>query len=1045
MSTQNYRIQVKPDYAPVQVTGATFYDFIGSGCTAISDVAAGNQHTITINTPCFSGVTQLQFDSYTGATEVRLQGIEDDIVYLSGQTDNKLDTTIFSDYTGDTEITLSGLTWAGIVLQGQVNGLEGAFETYTGVTAPAQFAAKAHLHTGVYSPTGHTHTGVYAPVVHTHPYSGLTGLPTLFSGDYDDLTNKPDLSVYQPVSGMSIYLTGVTWNDVTDKPDLTLQSDFTGHTSDTSIHYPMSGISITESQISDFGDYTTTGTTQALSDAFDSHTGNTVIHFSGHTFTASGITQISQVGDNVNIYVPADSITGVTWGSITGTLSGQTDLQLALNSKLESSVYQGDMLIIGGEIDGLISGLTTHTGDTTIHFTIAEITGFTTTSDFTGHTSDTSIHYAQSAITITESQVTDLPTDLSYLQDQIDDLSQLQTSDRIYIFEHTDSDIPTYETLSIVLTQLSAVTETVALTLAGGETLIDSYATEALGVTGISSGVWTVSFHAYVNSLLSGRITNMRFKAYRRDTGGTETLLGTSTDILINSTTIKAFQLSMGMPAFTGWTLQDRLVVKVYGQSNNTTTLYWTYNSSEYSAFLQVPIYGITTLPWSSVTSKPAWIEADSAAEFATGHTHSQYLTGYTVTAGDVTGITASLYVPILNTGTTYNTDISRAANGGLVIQTKKNTTPTSVVKSTMTSASYLIGLYNSGGTTQFGSYQFLNNNWGFFSWYDAATSTEYFYAATKDYGLLANSKIDYDDESIGWGQTLAQIEATFGDRSLINKHYADTRYSQTGHTHSQYLTGYTVTAGDVTGITASLYAPIVHTHAYSAITDTPDLSVYQPVSGMSVYLTGVTWNIITGDISGSTALQNALNLKLDNSAYQGDMLIIGGEIDGLISGLTTHTGDTTIHFLMSAITGFTTTSDFTGHTGNTAIHFEMNDITGFTSTDDFNTYTGTTAPAQFVAKTATIVTLTASTILNSTYASKIVEVNSTGATTITLYSGATTGTRIDIVNVNTGDVTIAAQGTLQSDGTKLATQYTGASVYARGTSTWLAVGKLTT
>ena len=93
-------------------------------------------------------------------------------------------------------------------------------------------------------------------------------MPSLFSGDYDDLTNKPDLSVYQPVSGMTAYLTGVTWNDVTNKPDLTLQSDFTGHTSDLTIHYPQSGITITESQISDLQAY-------ALQSAINTYTGTT--------------------------------------------------------------------------------------------------------------------------------------------------------------------------------------------------------------------------------------------------------------------------------------------------------------------------------------------------------------------------------------------------------------------------------------------------------------------------------------------------------------------------------------------------------------------------------------------------------------------------------------------------------------------------------------------------------------------------------------------------------------------------------------------------
>lgn len=176
--------------------------------------------------------------------------------------------------------------------------LQTAIDTYTGTTAPLTFANITNFnnHTGdttihfkqsgititesqvtnlvtdlaSKSNTGHTHSqyltgftvtcdmvtgctdSLYAAKAHTHSYNDLDDLPSLFSGDYDDLTNKPDLSVYQPVSGMSAYLTGVTWNDVTNKPDLTLQSDFTGltesfnsHTGDTSIHFTKASLNST--------------------------------------------------------------------------------------------------------------------------------------------------------------------------------------------------------------------------------------------------------------------------------------------------------------------------------------------------------------------------------------------------------------------------------------------------------------------------------------------------------------------------------------------------------------------------------------------------------------------------------------------------------------------------------------------------------------------------------------------------------------------------------------------------------------------------------
>ena len=67
-------------------------------------------------------------------------------------------------------------------------------------------------------------------------------------------------------------------------------------------------------------------------------------------------------------------------------------------------------------------------------------------------------------------------------------------------------------------------------------------------------------------------------------------------------------------------------------------------------------------------------------------------------------------------------------------------------------------------------------------------------------------------------------------------------------------------------------------------------------------YLTGVTFNIITGDVSGNTTLQNALNLKVDNSVYNGDMVNVTTEINNLFSELTIHTGDTSIHYTMDVV-----------------------------------------------------------------------------------------------------------------------------------------------
>jgi hypothetical protein len=63
----------------------------------------------------------------------------------------------------------------------------------------------------------------------------------------------------------------------------------------------------------------------------------------------------------------------------------------------------------------------------------------------------------------------------------------------------------------------------------------------------------------------------------------------------------------------------------------------------------------------------------------------------------------------------------------------------------------------------------------------------------------------------------------------------------------------------------------------------------------------------------------------------------------------------------------------------------------------------------------------------------------------VTLPDGLDTGFQAVIVNIGTGTITLAATTALYSkDGdTKLSVQYTGATVYHRGSNLWIAMGDL--
>ena len=52
--------------------------------------------------------------------------------------------------------------------------------------------------------------------------SGVAAIPALFSGSYNDLKNKPDLSVYALSSSLANVATSGSYNDLTSKPDLSI-------------------------------------------------------------------------------------------------------------------------------------------------------------------------------------------------------------------------------------------------------------------------------------------------------------------------------------------------------------------------------------------------------------------------------------------------------------------------------------------------------------------------------------------------------------------------------------------------------------------------------------------------------------------------------------------------------------------------------------------------------------------------------------------------------------------------------------------------------
>lgn len=134
------------------------------------------------------------FNSYTGTTDTRLQGIEGDITYLSGQTDNKLDITDFNSYTGTTDTRLQDIEGDISTISGETaNKLDSSiFNTYTGDTQPVIDAALTGATNGL-TPNGR--------VVEL---GGALTKDTVVSGTTFDFTINTDKITLQGISGIDI-------------------------------------------------------------------------------------------------------------------------------------------------------------------------------------------------------------------------------------------------------------------------------------------------------------------------------------------------------------------------------------------------------------------------------------------------------------------------------------------------------------------------------------------------------------------------------------------------------------------------------------------------------------------------------------------------------------------------------------------------------------------------------------------------------------------------------------------------------------------------
>lgn len=270
------------------------------------------------------GVPYDVFTGYTASTDQWLEAIDEDLLYISGVTDNKID-------------KVTGATDNIAIFDVNGNLLDGGYTIpeLTGLTTYT-FIASGGTHI--------TQVGNTVTISSTVP----TGTTVNWGDIAGTISNQTDL--------WNI-LTGITGETET-KLDI---STFTGYTATTQ---PVIDAALTG--ITNLG------------------TGTTLGGISGRNITLKSISVVgglSLLGDADNLIISGETNAAAVWGNITGTLSDQTDLWGELTGKTDNSVfvtYTGNtenvLDLLADDID-YISGVT----DTKLN--IVSFTGYSATTE----------------------------------------------------------------------------------------------------------------------------------------------------------------------------------------------------------------------------------------------------------------------------------------------------------------------------------------------------------------------------------------------------------------------------------------------------------------------------------------------------------------------------------------------------------------------------------------------------------------------------------------------------------------------------------------
>lgn len=148
-----------------------------------------------------------------------------------------------------------------------------------------------------------------------------------------------------------------------------------------------------------------------------------------------------------------------------------------------------------------------------------------------------------------------------------------------------------YYTLSTTITGETGQGIT-GTTVTNTNTLIGSFMTPALNITNIPPSLWILNLYCGVQN--ANAVFTTFFELYKYTTTGSASIIGTSSSTAgdINSTITSnypsLYKMTLSISSYNSLLITDRLFIKLYYYTTNTSMLYYTYYENNWYSYLEI-------------------------------------------------------------------------------------------------------------------------------------------------------------------------------------------------------------------------------------------------------------------------------------------------------------------------------------------------------------------------------------------------------------------------------------------------------------------------